>query len=231
MGSAEGRLGSTALLGPRLPPRELSGRKAPRTVSITGMVPGIQEVEMITYQTHSIDTAPEASKPLLRGLKEGLGMIPNLAAAMAESPQLLQGFLAVREIYQEGTFSPAEIQVLSLTAAFENDCAWCMAFHTLMARKEGVSPESIVALRDGRPPVEPRLAALSDFAREMVRRRGAVGSTELERFCGAGYTRGQALEVVLGMAFSLMANYAGHLADAPLDEPLKPHAWQNGSPS
>ena len=93
---------------------------------------------MSTYQIHGIDTAPEGSRPLLQGMKENLGMIPNLAAAMAESPELLKGFLTVREIYQGGTFTPAEVQVLSLTAAFENSCAWCMAFHTMMARKEGV---------------------------------------------------------------------------------------------
>jgi AhpD family alkylhydroperoxidase len=189
------------------------------------MVPDSQEVEMSTYQIHGIDTAPEGSKPLLQGMKENLGMIPNLAAAMAESPELLKGFLTVREIYQGGTFTPAEVQVLSLTAAFENSCAWCMAFHTMMARKEGVSPETVDLLREGRSPVEPRLGALSDFAREMVQRRGAVGASALERFYGAGYTQAQALEVVLGMGFSLMANYAGHLAETPLDEPLKPHAW------
>jgi AhpD family alkylhydroperoxidase len=153
-------------------------------------------------------------------------MIPNLAAAMAESPQLLKGFLAVRDIYQSGTFTGAEIQALSLMAAFENDCAWCMAFHTLMAHKEGVSSESIAALREGRSPVEPRLAALTEFARNMVRQRGAVDAAAFERFSAAGYSRAQAMEVVLGMAFSLMANYAGHLANAPLDEPLKPYAWQ-----
>ena len=180
---------------------------------------------MSTYQIHGVDTAPEGSRPLLQGLQQNLGMIPNLAAAMSESPELLKGFLSVREIYQGGTFTPVEIEVLSLTAAFENNCAWCMTFHTRMAGKAGVSPESIEALREGRSPVEPRLAALSDFAREMVRRRGAVGASALERFHGAGYTRAQALEVVLGMGFSLMANYAGHLTDAPLDEPLKPHAW------
>jgi alkylhydroperoxidase family enzyme len=65
----------------------------------------------------------------------------------------------------------------------------------------------------------------------MVRRRGAVEHADLERLCAAGYTRAQALEVVLGMAFSLMANYAGHLADAPLDEPLRPHLWQSSSRS
>ena len=181
---------------------------------------------MSTFQVHSIETAPDGSKPLLQGMKEGLGMVPNLAAAMSESPQLLGGFLAVRDIYLGGTFSPGEVQVLSLTAAYENDCAWCMAFHTLMALKEGVSPEDVDALRSGLSPSEPRLAALSDFARKMVRVRGAVSEADVERLCAAGYTQAQALEVVLGMAFSLMANYAGHLADAPLDEPFRPHAWQ-----
>lgn len=184
---------------------------------------------MSTYPIHGIDTAPDNSKPLLQGLQQNLGLIPNLAAAMAESPELLKGFLTVREIYHEGTFTPVEIEVLSLTAAFENNCAWCMTFHTRMARTKGVSEESVAALREGRSPVEPRLAALSDLAREMVRGRGEVGGTVLERFYDAGYTRAQALEVVLGMGFSLMANYAGHLTDAPLDEPLKPHAWERPS--
>src|SRR3954470_17838348 len=120
---------------------------------------------MSSYQVHTIDTAPEASRSLLRGMAASVGFVPNLAATMAESPPLLAGFLAVRDIYQRGTFSGAEIQVLSLTAAFENRCDWCMAFHTLMALKEGVSRPSVDALRAGRAPVEARLAALSDFAR------------------------------------------------------------------
>jgi hypothetical protein len=31
------------------------------------------------------------------------------------------------------------------------------------------------------------------------------------------------------MAFSLMANYAGHLVDAPVDPPFQAHAW-HGAP-
>lgn len=181
---------------------------------------------MDAYPIHTVETAPAGSKALLVGLQEGLGMLPSLAAGMAESPPLLAGFLAVREIYMQGTFSPAEIQVISLTAACENDCGWCMAFHTRMALQEGVSRDDVDALRAGGPPAEPRLAALSAFARAMVQARGAVASADVERFCAAGYTRAQVLEVVLGLAFSLMANYAGHLVDAPLDPPFAPHAWQ-----
>jgi AhpD family alkylhydroperoxidase len=191
----------------------------------TVMVTETREVEMMAFQIHSPETAPEGSKPLLKSMKENLGRVPNLAAAMSESPQLLAGFLAVRDLYFGGTFTPGEIQVLSLTAAYENGCAWCMAFHTLMALKEGVPQGEVDALRAGLSPSEPRLKALSAFAREMVSARGAVSVADVERFCAAGYTRAQALEVVLGMAFSLMANYAGHLVDAPLEEPFQPYAW------
>ena len=180
---------------------------------------------MSQFPIHTLDTAPADSKPHLLALKQAVGMIPNLAAGMAESPGLIEGFLAVRELYAKGTFTGAEIQALSLTAALENDCGWCMAFHTAMARKEGVSSPDIDALRDGRTPSDAKLAALTEFAREMVRTRGAVSQATLQRFLDAGYTRAQALEVILGMAFSLMANYAGHIVNPALDAPFQPHAW------
>ena len=181
---------------------------------------------MSQFPIHTVDTAPEASRPLLLALRQAVGMIPNLAAGMAESPTLLTTFLTARDEYQKGTFTGAEIQVLSLVAAVENDCGWCVAFHSLMARKEGVTDDVVTPLREGRSPTDARLGALSDFARSMVRRRGAVSHAELDRFLAAGYTRAAALEVVLGMAFSLMANYAGHLVDPTLDAPLAPYAWR-----
>lgn len=181
---------------------------------------------MIPFQIHSIDSAPEGAQDALRALQANVGFIPNLAATMAESPELLKGFLAVRQLYFTGTFTPAEIEVLSLTAAYENACTWCMAFHTTAAQAQGVSPASITALRAGHAPLEPKLAALSNYARSMVRKRGAVTPEALQRFLDAGYTRAQAMEVILGMAFSLMANYAGHLSDPPLDAPFQSNAWQ-----
>src|SRR5687767_7418443 len=179
---------------------------------------------MSRFPVHTIDTAPEHSQAHLLSLKQAVGMVPNLAAGMAESPALLEGFLSVRDIYQRGTFSGAEIQVLSLTAAYENDCGWCMAFHSLMAKGEGVPAEVVTALRAGNSPNHPRYGPLSDLSRAMIQGRGAIADTVVQRFVDAGYTSAQVLEVVLGMAFSLMANYAGHLVNPPLDQPLRDHA-------
>lgn len=180
---------------------------------------------MTSFPIHTIDTAPEESRETLREVKETLGMIPNLAAGMAESPTLVRAFFAVREAYTHGTLSPIEIQVLSLTNAFENGCEWCMAFHSAAALKAGLSKDALTALRAGRGPEDPRLGALSDLSRTMVKNRGQVSEQDLEAFYAAGFTRAQALEVVLGAGFSVMANFSGHLVHAPLGAAFEPHAW------
>jgi AhpD family alkylhydroperoxidase len=180
---------------------------------------------MTAFPIHTIDTAPEGSKETLVRVKETLGMVPNLAAGMAESPTLLRAFFATREIYSQGTLSPIDIQVLSLTNAFENGCEWCMAFHSTGALGDGLPKETLEDLRDGRAPRDPRLRALSDLSRAMVRNRGKVSEQDLEAFYAAGFSRAQALEVVLGAGFSVMANFSGHLVHAPLGEALEPYAW------
>jgi hypothetical protein len=59
----------------------------------------------------------------------------------------------------------------------------------------------------------------------MVRNRGKVSERDLQAFYAAGFSRAQALEVVLGAGFSVMANFSGHLVHAPLGAALEPHAW------
>ena len=180
---------------------------------------------MTAYPMHTLDSAPEASLSTLRHVQATLGRVPGLAAAMAESPSLLRAFFAVREIYAQGTLGAADREVLSIANAVENGCRWCVAFHTMVARASGVSPSTVEALRARRAPDDPRARALSDFTRALVRGRGAVPAETLAAFRAAGFTAAEALDVVLGVAFSTMANYAQHLVDAPLDAQIAAHAW------
>ena len=116
---------------------------------------------MSRFPVHTVESAPEGSRPSLESLQRGIGMIPNLAASMAESPELLRGFLALRDILNAGTFSEPEIQVLSLTNAFENGCAYCMSLHSTFALKVGVAPRDVEALREERSPLRETSAAVS----------------------------------------------------------------------
>ncbi len=50
---------------------------------------------MRSFPIHSIETAPDASKPALEALQGAFGFIPNIAGAMATSPVLIDSLVAL----------------------------------------------------------------------------------------------------------------------------------------
>lgn len=181
---------------------------------------------MSNFTIHTIESAPAGSKPALQKLRDSVGLIPNLAAAMANAPALIEAFVAVRNAYQNSSLSPIEREVVSITNAVANNCTYCVAAHSTFAQMANTPQEALESLRAGKSPADPRLKALSDFSRKITTSRGQVSQTDLENFLAAGFTPAQSLEVIVGGAVSLIANYTNHLAQAPLDEFLQPQAWK-----
>jgi AhpD family alkylhydroperoxidase len=181
---------------------------------------------MDRYQVHTIESAPEKSKPAMLGLKQALGVVPNLAATMAESPVLLGGFVGAFGNFHAGTFSGPQKQVLLLTNAVANACSWAVAFHSTLALKEGVAAEDVEAIREKRVPKDSRVAALSAFTRALIEKRGHVDEKDLTGFTSAGFNKDQVLEVIAGLAVSIMANYAGNITNPVVEDAFKPQTWR-----
>jgi alkylhydroperoxidase family enzyme len=181
---------------------------------------------MHSYRIHDLDSAPQGSRLALQRLKEAFGLIPNLAATMAESPVLLSGFVGAFGNFHGGTFTGAQRQVLLLTNATANTCPWAVAFHSTMALKEGVDADDVRAIRERRRPRDARLAALSEFTRALIDKRGHVDQSDLAGFTGAGFRADQVLEVIAGLAVSVMANYAGNITHPVVEEAFQAQTWK-----
>lgn len=181
---------------------------------------------MSAFPIHTLDNAPEKSRPALHALQQAFGRVPNLAGAMAGSPTLINGFIGVFQQVHAGSFNEAQIQVLLLTNAVTNACAWAVAFHTALALQQGVDAVDVTAIRDGRSPADVRHAALSGLAKALIERRGHVDDARLQAFVEAGFSREQVLEAILVVAASTIANYAGTVSQPPLEDAFQPHAWQ-----
>jgi AhpD family alkylhydroperoxidase len=181
---------------------------------------------MTEFPIHTVDTAPDEAKQPLTVLLETFGFVPNGAAVMASSPTLLNSFFAAFGHFRGGgTFTPAERQVLLLSNAVANDCAWAVAFHTLEALADGVTPAAVDAIRRRELPADPRLAALSTLTRALIDKRGHLDETDTKAFTTAGFGDDQLLEVITGVAISTMTNHAANIAKPPLEAPVAPHAW------
>ncbi|MFF5077889.1 carboxymuconolactone decarboxylase family protein [Actinoplanes sp. NPDC000266] len=183
---------------------------------------------MTTFPIHTVETAPEGSRAALETLKGALGLVPNLAATMAGSPSLISAFVVAFGQFAGTGFTGVERQVLLLTNAVTNRCAWAVAFHSTAALAEGASPTAIAAVRRGELPDDPRLAALSATTRALIDKRGHLDEADVKTFTAGGFDQGRLLDVVTGLAVSTMANYTGNIADPPLDSPFQAQAWNGG---
>jgi AhpD family alkylhydroperoxidase len=180
---------------------------------------------MSRYPIHTIESAPERSRPALEALQRNFGRVPNLAATMASSSPLLDSFVAAFANFHGGTFDNADKQVLLLTNAVTNGCAWAVAFHSTLALGAGVSAEDVNSIRDATAPSTPRFAALSTLTRRMIEQRGHLDDEYLDQFIAAGFNDTHVLEVIAGVAVSTMANYAGNITHPPLEHAFQGQAW------
>ncbi|XWN31020.1 MAG: carboxymuconolactone decarboxylase family protein [Devosia sp.] len=169
------------------------------------------------FRLHDPSSAPGESAALLKKAEAALGTVPNLERVMAEAPALLKAYVETWAMFDETSLSPAERQVVYQVANVENGCTYCRPWHAFLSSRSGMSAEDVTALRDGNPLADPRLEALRVFSGKVLAAKGAVAGEDFEAFVEAGFTRQQALEVVLGLAIKVMSNYTNALAGTPLD--------------
>lgn len=181
---------------------------------------------MQSFPVHTIESAPEESKPSLRVLQGIFGIIPNIAGAMSTSPVLIGSLVGLFQNVHSGSFSEAEIQLLLLTNAVTNSCAWAVAFHTALALKAGVEPEDVQALREHQTPQTPKLSALSTLARTLIEKRGRLEDLDISRFLQAGFGKAQLLEVIAVVAASTITNYTGNVTSPPVETDFEAYAWR-----
>ena len=181
---------------------------------------------MLTYQIHSIETAPDKSKPLLELFTHAVGFVPNLAGAIANSPVLANSLLGLFQNVHGGSFTEAEVQVLLLTNAVTNSSSWPVAFHTALGLKQGIDPADIQAIRERQLPKQKRYAALSGLAKKLIEKRGQLTDDDRTAFLEAGFEEEHLLEVVAVIAASTITNYAGKITNPPLEALLQEHAWR-----
>jgi len=181
------------------------------------------------FKRFTLEDAPAASVPYLEAAQKAFGLIPNIEQVMAQAPSLIGSYMTAWDLFDETSLNPAERQIVYQTSNFENNCGYCMPWHTLLAENAGLSADDVEALRNGAALSDPKQEALRLFARALVRTSGGVEPAALAAFFAAGYTEQSALEVVQGLAVKLMSNYTNAIAQIPLDEPAQPKAWKKPS--
>ena len=153
-------------------------------------------------------------------LKGQLGFVPNLYAAFAHSENALSTFLAFSG--SKTSFSNKEKEVIDLAISNVNDCSYCQAAHTAIAKMNGFDEPQTIELRQGRASWDSKLDALAKISKSLAENRGRVSENLKENFFNAGYTKENLVDLVVASGAINITNTLHNLTDVEIDFPLAP---------
>ncbi len=155
----------------------------------------------------------------LAAVKAKIGMVPNLYATFAQSPAVLNGFLALSDALSKGLLTPRQREIVALATAQANSCHYCLSAHTLLGKGAGLSPDAIRAARQGKADNAPDNAVAS-FAARLVETRGMVSDADVVSARLAGLDDARIVEVIAHVSLNTLTNFTNNVAQTVIDFPV-----------
>ena len=156
--------------------------------------------------------------PGLDGVQATLGLTPNLMRTFAAAPAALKGYLDLNRALAGGVLGEQFREQIALTVAQANMCEYCLAAHTALGSKAGLTPSDIAAGRNARA-LDARRDAGLKLAQVIVTTRGQVADADLLKARAAGLGDAEIVEIVANVGLQILSNYINHLAQTVVDFP------------
>lgn len=146
------------------------------------------------------------------------GTVPAMFRAVAHSPAALRSMWTAFGAYGSGALGPALGEQIAVAVANRNSCHYCLAAHTALGRKAGLSTDTLAAAQAG-DAGEERVAALLRFALKLVEEHGQVDADDVQALREHGWSEEQIVETIGQVALNLFTNYINIALDVPVDFP------------
>jgi uncharacterized peroxidase-related enzyme len=164
-------------------------------------------------------TADGTIEELFATARRQIGGTPNMTRAMANSPALLNGYLALSAALSGGRLRPNVREEIALAIAQRNGCDYCMSAHTFAAELIlHLDAATIDAARHGHSD-DPKAGAALRLATDINDARGGVTQAQLDAARAAGLDDSDIAEVVGNVALNVLTNYFNKTADVDIDFP------------
>lgn len=166
------------------------------------------------------DNATGKAAELLAQVQKSLGLTPTMTKVMANSPALLQGYLALSGAVAGGTLKPAVRERLAIATAQLNGCEYCLSAHTYIgANIAKVDADELNSARRAQS-TDPHVAALLTLSNTIAANAGDVDEVDVETARESGVTDEEIGEVVANLALNILTNYFNVLARVDNDWPV-----------
>lgn len=172
------------------------------------------------FKVPRIEQILEHDRKLLFAMQKSIGFVPNLYAFMTHSETALKRFLDFQHV--PTVFTPVQTEAIHLVVSQVNQCAYCLAGHTALAKQAGLTDEQIIDIRKGNVKWDQKLDVLVDYTCELVTNRGKVSPDMTGRFYQAGYTDTCLVDLMMLVGMTTITNYINNATWIPVDFPEVP---------
>ena len=167
------------------------------------------------------------TRELLAAVERAFGVVPNATRVMANSPAVLESFLALGTAMAGTRIGDKLHTQVKLTASEANAAPYCTAILCAIGPKAGLTAADLVAGRRGQAS-DLRTDAALKFARAVLETRGKVGDDDLRAVRQAGFDDAEIVEIVASVVVGCFTNFLNNVArtdlDIPAAGPLAAHA-------
>lgn len=174
---------------------------------------------MARLPIQSVESATGSTKATFAALQKGLGMVPNMARTMANSPAVLQAWVQFNGAMSSATLSAQIREQIALLTAQTNACTYCLSAHSALAKVAGLNQAQIDSAR-ALESSDPRTFAALKFAKAVLDQRGGVVESDLKAVRGAGFSDAEIAEIVATVALNVFTNFFNRAFDVDVDFPL-----------
>jgi hypothetical protein len=175
---------------------------------------------MSRIPTHTVEGAPDASRPLLQKIAHSspTGRPLNVHAQMAHSPAVLAAYTSLRDVTAEhGTLDPKVSWALNLATAATVGNDYMIGIASRFARMNGWTEAQIVALRTGTTTGDAKIDALTRVVREAAADSGNVTDATWKAAQQAGWSDEHLTEAFAFLGLTMFTGYFLNYAQTDTD--------------
>lgn len=176
----------------------------------------MSNVEQIT-----VEKADPEVKDLYQVIQKQLGTVPNMLQNMGSSAAVLKGFLDWSDAINHTSFNARLREQIALAVSEVNQCNYCLAAHTQLAKMHRLPDEDIILARKG-DAQDPKTREILHFVRLVVEKKGHVSPQDIERIKLAGVSDKELVEIIFNISLAVFTNYFNVVVDTKLDFPNVP---------
>ncbi|NYE62966.1 AhpD family alkylhydroperoxidase [Duganella sp. 1224] len=170
--------------------------------------------------TQPVSAATGHAAQLFTAIKGAIGKVPNAYVGIGtNSPVALEAALNLDGALRKSSLSAKEIEVIKLAVSQDAQCDYCLAAHTLMGGKAGLSADAIVGVRHGTASGDARLDALASFVHSVVTTSGDVPANVVLAVKQAGYSDAQIVDTLLAITSITFTNLFNRVNVTEIDFP------------